>query len=304
MATHAHCGVAGHGGPNCMISFSEKTRALLILSASVALAGALSGCNVFDPLDTPTNDVQLTTAARACFDQGDLTCARQYYNKLTKDSNDIKHSELAFATLDENGVGMGAFLDAFGGGGGGAGITNLSNRLAGSGKAVPATRLALYQAFQHVASIKNAGLRGLVRFTTATAIIAQIMSEGVGDNGKLDKGDYVANVTACAATTSTTCAASTDCNSIGGFLVAGANIDFENTTEAAVTGQTTVGMLNGAITQVDTALGGSEIGASGKFGTGAGSFASTLKNLGGVLSLDAGARCYRYQMLSLSIGGT
>lgn len=281
---------------------STKTNSLLF--SAILASISLTGCNVFDPLDSPTNDDQLISAARACFDQGDIACAREQYAKLSKDSADIMNSELAFATLDENGIGMGIFLDAFGGGGGGAGITKLANQLAGTSLNTSATRLAFYQAFQRAAAIKNPGLRGLVRFTTATALTAEIMAEGAGNNRTLEQTDYTASPTVCKALTSTTCATSADCDGVGSFLTTGSDFDFGNTTEAAVQVTPTIAMLNGAIAQINTALGASEIGASGKFGSGAGSFASGLTGLTGALSTSAGARCYRFQMLGFSLGGT
>ena len=282
-----------------MIPFSKNKLSLVFLAAFSA--ASLSGCNLFDPLDTPTNDDQIISAARACFDQSDLVCAKEYYNKLASDS-DVRNSELAFAALDENGIGMSVFLGAFGSGGSGAGISALASRLAVINKNNSATRIAFYQAYQKAGLIKSAGLRGLVRFTTATAIASEILSEGAGINQKLDKSDYVSSPTGCAALTTTTCATSTNCDAASsGFLSAGSNINYDSTTEAVLQTNPTIGMLNGAFTQIQTALGSSEIGASGKFGSGSGSLATSL-GISGDLSTAPIARCYRNTLLSQTIG--
>src|SRR3954469_7732827 len=97
---------------------SRKLTVLSLLMATPAMVA--TGCmNVFDPFDNPTTDTQLISAARACFDRGDIACAKENYEKLSANNADIAASETAFAMLDENGAGMASFIQAFGSGGGG-----------------------------------------------------------------------------------------------------------------------------------------------------------------------------------------
>jgi hypothetical protein len=75
------------------------TSSLGAIAWSAAALAALSGCNVFSVLDSPSGDAQLISAARACFDQGDFACARDNYSKLSDSSADIRASEEAFLAL-------------------------------------------------------------------------------------------------------------------------------------------------------------------------------------------------------------
>ncbi|MBI3534419.1 MAG: hypothetical protein HY072_02890, partial [Deltaproteobacteria bacterium] len=61
--------------------------------------------NVFDPIDNPSGDAQLLSAARACFDKGDLACAKDNYGKITGTTDaEYAAAETAFTILEENGV--------------------------------------------------------------------------------------------------------------------------------------------------------------------------------------------------------
>ena len=62
----------------------------------LSLLAAASGCNLFDPLDSPTSDAQLISAARACFDRGDLVGiqGKLVWRKATTKQGDTK-GELA-----------------------------------------------------------------------------------------------------------------------------------------------------------------------------------------------------------------
>ena len=66
----------------------------LFVIAGLAIPLVLQGCvNIFDPLDSPSGEAQLLSAARACFDDGDFACAREFYGKLG--SNEDAIAELA-----------------------------------------------------------------------------------------------------------------------------------------------------------------------------------------------------------------
>lgn len=155
----------------------------------------LSACNMFEHLDHPTSDPQLLSAARGCFDQGDLACAKDLYGKLSNNDADIKSSELAFTILDEQGADLGAFLGAFAGGAGAAGLTKLSNSL--SKNSGLDKRKALLAAFSQTTNITDSSLKGLVQFITMMAISAEILSEASTIKGNLNQADFVVSPATC-----------------------------------------------------------------------------------------------------------
>lgn len=261
--------------------------------ASLAPVCLVIACNAFDSLDTPTNDDQILSAARACFDEGDLECARGWYQKLSSSESDVRASEEAFLTLDQSGAGMSVFIGAVGeGSNGGGSLTALANRL--SSGAGEARRLAIYTAYKRVAEINNAELRGFVRFVTGFALAASVLAEVTGANGSLEKSDLVQTPSACA--NLATCAA--DCTATTGTtLAAGATLDLVNApTSQTLSGTHHLGMIDGAIDAVFYAL-VSELAASGKYSTGLGSFADVLR-----LADPNQNECYRYVLINNGVG--
>ena len=69
------------------------------------------GCNTFEFMDSPGDDAQYLSAARACLDGGDIQCAIDNYQKLSNDQADIKASELVFVTMESAGLGMSAIME-------------------------------------------------------------------------------------------------------------------------------------------------------------------------------------------------
>ena len=141
----------------------------------------LSGCNLYSSMDSPSGDVQVLSAARACFDKGDYTCASSYYAKLSTTFSDQENSELALLNLDQVGASAGTFLSAVVNGSGNAGslITSLANGLNtfytaqllnpnGSRKGA-ATRLVIFHAYLTASAIQNPKLQGLIRFVSSFA---------------------------------------------------------------------------------------------------------------------------------------
>src|SRR4051812_4388213 len=91
---------------------SQSTAFSCLFGASLILS--IAGCNLFSPLDKPSGDPQILSAARACLDRADYGCALDFYEKLSAESNDIKLVEEAYAILDQNGAGFGAYAVSFG----------------------------------------------------------------------------------------------------------------------------------------------------------------------------------------------
>lgn len=265
-----------------------KRKNLIVL----LLSGIIStGCNIFDPIDNPSGDPQLISAARACFDQGDFECALEHYGELASDS-DIRNSEEAFVILDQQGIGMAAFMLAIGNGrGGGDIVTRLSDELAGSGLS-ETKRIAIHGAFLKVSSITDTSLRGLVRFASAMAFLAHAVGETNGTDRILQKTDLVPNATACLAGGLAGCTVT-----CGGTITAAATVDF--TQSSSVTGTLTLGMVDAAVKQITTALGSTELGGSGKFSSGSSDFANALS----AGDPNTNANCYHYLLISNGIGG-
>lgn len=249
---------------------------------SVAALGATAGCNFFDPFDSATSDDQLLSAARACFDRGDIACARDNYAKLSSSQTDVAASEEAFAILDENGATMAVFMEAVGDGGGGDSLNVMARKLAALGTAGGAgatRRQNFHTAFLKINSITgNAPLKGLVRFLTALSLASEILAEGAGTDGVFNKTDLVGSVSGCAAvSTATVCSTgSASCVSTNTSIAAGATIDLETASASTVGGSLTWGLFDGTIGEINQAFGASELGASGKFNSGTGELTNAI----------------------------
>ncbi|MEK6706024.1 MAG: hypothetical protein AABZ06_09560, partial [Bdellovibrionota bacterium] len=181
----------------------------LLLVGSILAAFQFNACNIFDPVDNPSGDIQNLSAARACFDQGDFECATEHYGKLSSSYSEIASSELAFKILDENGATMGAFMSSFGKGLSGLGpaLTKLTSSLySAGGPAGVAKRLAIFNAFKQIDNIpNNIELRGMVRFVTATVMAAELLAEDASGDGVFRERDLVADPSVCEEQTTTDC---------------------------------------------------------------------------------------------------
>ena len=103
-------------GMNTILSFLSKSssiRSSFIRVGLICVLPFLSSCNLTEKIDNPRGDAQILSAARACLDLGDYECAFKYYSKLSNDVGEVKGTEIAFATLDKIGLGLGAFLKSF-----------------------------------------------------------------------------------------------------------------------------------------------------------------------------------------------
>ena len=67
----------------------------------LSLACLLTACNLYGGLSKPANDEQYLVAARACLDRGDYACAKENYQALSTNYNDVRISETGLTTLAE-----------------------------------------------------------------------------------------------------------------------------------------------------------------------------------------------------------
>jgi hypothetical protein len=192
------------------------------------LALLTTSCNVFSPLDHPTSDAQKLSKARACLDQGDFDCAKQYYEAVEADTSDATSAntaaaEEAFAIIDSQGVTMASFTTLLGDisdKGTGKAVTNLAETMALDGQSGEARRLAIYGAFALKDKITgNDNLKNLVEFIGGISLAGEILSE-TAVNGKVLQTGLVADPTNCAKTTSQTCLIDSSCNAPSGSVLA------------------------------------------------------------------------------------
>jgi hypothetical protein len=278
-------------------NFSVKK---LILPLSViAIMAASTSCNIFSPVDHPGNDAQYISAARACFDDGNIQCALDNYAKVTGGDKEIAIAETAFAMLDQAGVTMADFMGAMSNGDASKGLATLAGHLSTltTGKDM---RAAMFAAYLKVNEITiNPEIRGLVRFMAAFAIAAEILAEDVGPNHILEKTDYVTSLTCTAVNCTKPASASIDAtgtvynaNDLTGLGTGGTDLNTTTIKDAA-----NWCMFNWAMKAIDTGTGVNEMGASGQFGSGTNGFASTI----GAKSCNIYAQ-YAYGLLFQGLG--
>jgi len=247
-----------------------------------------SSCNVFEFLDSPSDDSQILSKARGCFDEGDIDCAREYYEQLG-DSSDAANSELAVAILYELGIDMGVFLVAFGDGGSGRSLTVLANRLL-DGSVDATSRATVYSAYQRVEAIENSNLRGLTRFITAATFTAHVLAEN-DSTGIFSQLDITQDPETCLANL----CPDPSCN-IGNDLSDGSSTGDLATGD--VTGIPDLALVRSGISELFRGL--DEIGAGGSFANGALSFADALRSLP---TAGAAAACaFRLELLNEDVG--
>jgi hypothetical protein len=295
-----------HSHPSLGAHFSRREISVnfkpLFLMSCLGLAGLTTSCNVFDPFDSPTSDVQLLSAARACFDQGKFDCALEHYGKLSGSHADIAAAEMAFMQLDQAGAGMGALMKAVGNGGSG-GAASLS-RMAGSlaPSAGEVKRQQILAAYLKAKNIQDPSLRGLVRFTSAFALAAEILGEETRGSAVFTQLNLVRNVDGCKAAPVISCNLTTDCTTIDPVIQVDATMTaIDRTTAAAADFDSapTWRMVHFAVSEIVFAL-ESELAASGKFSSGLGSFSGNLLSEGAsAFTVDG---CYRQLLLNTGVG--
>jgi len=290
----------------------------LILGAlTVSSALLMSGClNIFSPIDSPSGDTQYLSAGQSCLDRGDYACAKDAFSRLSSSSADIQSADTAFTILAQNGAGSGVFIKTFGTGVSnvGAAFNTFSSKFP---NANPTLRAAIYTAYQQVQNMKpNTPLRGLVRFTSASAFLAEVLAEGAALTGSLKQADIAAQPANCIQNgTPPLCLTAPLIPQCGGPGSSGSFIsgpgkfsagldDFITTPNAAgIAGSTpTFDMIYGALTSISNALATNELGGTGSFGGTSASFANQLLGSSFVLNAGIDSPCFRYGLLSLGIG--
>ncbi len=257
-----------------------------------------SGCiNIFDPVDTPSGDEQVLAAARACFDDGDLDCAADFYKQLSNSFVDRKNTEEAFLILERAGIGMSFFIQAFGDGGGGRGLGKLANLLSGNA-AVVSRRTTIFEAFKKHDAIQDRNLRNFLKFVTALTFAAHILAEEhrADTTDGFTGADFVLTPAACKTIDVASCAGEATCGrpvaSTLDDTAAPATSDTEMTSSDTISGQRTLLMLHKALLAVDQAI--RQIGVGGKFSTSLGSFTGQIALLSGI----SNSNCYRWLLAS------
>ncbi len=260
----------------------------------IVTALSLTSCNIFDPIDGPGSDnAQLLSAARACFDSGDYACAREYYGKISSPTDQIK-AEQAFLRLDPLGASIGSFMVALGSGGGSPGsiVTKVANSI---GKVSPgeATRLEIYRAFNDADTLSaTPQQQGLVRFIAAMSMVGAILSEGSFTRGNLKKSDLVVNATTCADANVGSCGSTAACDIRSDSAIkTGANPGGMNSTaETDFDSTPTIGMLRAALSEINPAL--TKMSATGQS---SGDFATQILATGN-------DRCLLWSLITNQVG--
>lgn len=253
----------------------------------------LTSCNLFSSIDSPSGDIQILSAARACLDSGDFACAKNYYNQLSNNDNDIKQSELAYTDLEQIGIGMQQFAAAFGNGKNisiGTALTSLANSLIAIGPN-QALRVRIFNDFANEAQMTSgSSLQALVRFLVGTTFAAEILAEAavtVGSN-QLLQSDIATAPAACSASApgGASCTAPAGATIIGSGAAAGllpdgkASLDAEAvaaTTAGINTSTTPLNMFLVSLTDVNNGI--TTLGQSGVFGSNFSTFLTAFKSL-------------------------
>lgn len=275
--------------------FLRRAGKMLTLAGCASL---LAQCNLFAPFDSPSGDAQLLSAARACFDRGDMDCAREYYAQVSGNERDAALAEQAFAVLDGQGATMAAFIQAFADSNdtGGIKLTKLANSL--TENAGPLKRAAIFKAFKTHAQIENQELAGLVQFITSISLAAEILAETADETGltnEVEPSDIVQDAAGCLGAI---CLANVDCNARNAVLNAGSSTFDANSSDSHLDSAMDLGTFNTAIANVSAGL--SKMGASG--GAVSGGALDIVNNLGSEATNAPGDVCYRRKLLDIDVG--
>jgi len=286
-----------------MISSTHLHRFLALPLAALIILTQTS-CNIFDPIDSPHNDVQLLSQCRALFDQSKVDEAADCYASIST-TTDQKLAEEAFVTLNSLGVSMSTLMTAIGDGkSGGAIITRMAD-LVGPYTNGAAARKSLWTAYNKVNSISGKSTKGLVRFITSIAILAFLLAElnANGTSGQLDQADFVTDPTTCKNNYSdyAACVPGIAAGCGGPSIEVGTGVvDLDSGQSVLDTPTPTMYQMLAAVSEISQALSSDELGGSGKFGSKITSLADTLSLL--TLTTHATETCFRYQIISESIG--
>lgn len=264
------------------------------------MIGLLCGCNAFGPVDTPTGDAQLLSAARAAFDRGDFAKAADYYSKVSSAASDSSNSESIFLVLAQHGATSAVFLNSIldGAEGGGKLITKIANALSSSKNTTEKDRLAILHAYQKTTLINSLQVKGLVQFVSALSMLGELFGEIASTQGNLKQSDLVSNPILCKASPPAGCGASsndkmpTGTTSISSML---------NATDNQFSGDANLYMVNAAIAALDEGI--RNMRTTGSLGSSASSFSQTLISEGQILLIpNTSSPNYRALLIQQDIG--
>jgi len=220
-------------------------RAFISVAAAAALAGSFACVNMFDPIDNPSGEAQLLSAARAAFDKGDMATARELYGKV---GSQTSAAETIFLDLDSCGADIGAFGTALSKGADNSSASGLMLSVMGE-RMYPAHSTAcfatLLAAYKSARALTDTNLRGFATFLAALAIAGEVFANNTGaSDGTITKADVFTTPSTC--NTGNGCAGCTKTDGIS----AAASVDLSSATTITAT----YGTLQGAITGATTAL--------------------------------------------------
>jgi hypothetical protein len=169
----------------------------------------LSSCNLFGGIDKPSGDIQLLDAARACLDQGDFVCAKEYYQKISNSAYDAKMHEGSLAILGENNIFfISDLISSLGSGVGGASsLITLAQTLRSRNKTNAATFEIIQNTYSRAALISDPTLRAFSQFISSVAMMSAVLGNPVGSDGILIESDLAATPATCKAQSAASCAA-------------------------------------------------------------------------------------------------
>ena len=286
---------------------SKTLTPLFAPALALALVASTAGCNLFSFMDAPGNSDQYLSRARACFDAGDYECAQENYGKVSGDNLDQAKSEKAFAILAEEGIELGDFYSALtatsNNGGSGTAVNTLAETLSARSPG-EAKRQAIFEAYILAASISDASteLRGLTRLVTSMSLIAEMLAEGSGTDGVVNRADLVSDEAACV--TGATCATETGCGPNSSWIDTSTadtltpDWDLEGTTD--LTGTLTIQMLRSGLAKLNQSF--TELGQAGGTTQDASDFAGQFEGIDATTGAAIYNQCYMQTLLDAGIG--
>lgn len=281
------------------------------LAIPVGLGVLLSGCNLYSGLDKPSGNDQLLSAARACFDKGDLTCAQADYSQITGSLTDQATAENSFTYLAQQGASMGAFITFVGNinalGTGGA-LTQFADALSPGDQS---RRLGIWQAYSMSAKIQDPSLQNFAAFISSMALTEEFLAEDESTPGTLAKTDIALDPTAClAAGDCATALVTSGCQQGNGGLTQTATQVLSTSQSPTDTGSPSLDQLYDSIIAAATNL--TSLSAGGRLATATSSFnLITSLTVNGTsyrpsatvpIVNHKAARCFRFLMLQQGIG--
>lgn len=236
-----------------------------------------AGCNSYSFVDKPSSNAQILSAARACLDEGNYSCAATYYGQLSSPSDESR-SEAIFTNLAEDGVTVATFANAVIAGSSNAGklITKFAGQL--TGIASVTTRLNFFHIYQQYKNIQEPHAQGLVRFVTGLTLLSEIFAEGANKSGIFQASDLVSDPTSCATNYDippfTGCSAPSNSKISSGTAIPA----LTSASDSDMSGSPTLFMINAAIYEIDQGL--NDMGPNGQLGSSSQGFTSSILNDG------------------------